>query len=278
VRRLVTLVALVAFVVVAIIACGKGTPDPVVPPAQTSPSAAPRFDGVYAAQKGESIDLLRFTAAGHVASITTASQAAIETAVRLLIAESERCAKGTYAVKDGFLRFTLKNKAGSLDYAGGVHDDKLAVRWRSDINSVSEEEQFSFVRVVDEESDAGASSAAGEEGEADAAAPGPVAADVALIPEGATWYCFRAPTASRCERKQAACESGRKTAATVRKDGKIGKCTKVATAFCFTVSQRTAKQGAAACSSTMADCDAERASLSADSDVSELIVSTCSKQ
>ena len=276
-RRLAIAIA-VALVVLAVLACGKGSPDPVVPPAQTAPSSTPRFDGVYAAQKGESIDLLRFTSTGHVASITTATQAAIETAVRLLIAESERCAKGTYTVKDGVIRFTLKNKTGSLDYAGGVHDDKLGVRWRSDINSVSEEEQFSFVRVVDEDSDAGAKSAAGDEEDADAGPPGPVAADIALIPEGAIWYCFRAPTASRCERKLTACESGRKTAATVRKDGKIGKCTKVAAAFCFTVTQRSAAHGAAACSSTMVDCDTERASLSADSDVSDLVVSTCSKQ
>ena len=94
-RRLAIVVILA---VVTVIACGKGSLDPVVPPAQTTPTSTPRFDGVYAAQKGESIDLLRFTAAGHVASITTATQAAIETAVRLLIAESERCAKGTYEV------------------------------------------------------------------------------------------------------------------------------------------------------------------------------------
>ena len=269
----------VVLAILAVLACGKGSSDPVVPPAQTSPSVAPRFDGVYASQKGESIDLLRFTSAGHVASITTASQAAIETAVRLLIAESERCAKGTYALKDGVIRFTLKSKVGSLDYAGGVHDDKLALRWRSDINSASEEEQFSFVRVVDEESDAGAGpKAAGDDDELDAGPPGPVAADIALIPEGATWYCFRAPTASRCERKQSACDSSRKTAATVRKDGKIGKCTKTAVAFCFTVTQRAASRGAASCSSSMADCDAERASLAADSDGSDLAISTCSRQ
>ena len=278
-RRLAIVVVLA---LVTVIACGKGSLDPVVPPAQTTPTSTPRFDGVYAAQKGESIDLLRFTAAGHVASITTATQAAIETAVRLLIAESERCAKGTYEVKDGFLRFTLKNTAGSLDYAGGVHDDKLAIRWRSGINSASEEESFSFVRVVDEEGDAGAArNKSGDDDDVDAGpavASGPVAADIALIPEGATWYCFRAPTASRCERRQSACESGRKTAATVRKDGKIGKCTKVAAAFCFTVTQRSASKGAASCSSSMGDCDAERANLAADSDVSDLIVSTCSKQ
>lgn len=265
------------FVLLLLAACGKGASGPVTPPASASASAQPRFDGVYAAQKGEAVDMIRFMNSGRALSISTASSAQIENAARLVMSESDRCAKGTYEIKDGIIRFALKSKLGTVEYAGAIKDDKLTIRWRSDINGASDEAEYAFVHVVDENDDAGAKPAAGDDDE-DAGAPTIVAADVGLIPEGASWFCFRAPNASRCERKQSTCEASRKTAVAVRKDTKIAKCAKQASAFCFTVVQKSGGRGAASCSSSQADCDAERATLLADQDNGDINVSTCLKQ
>ncbi len=152
-------IALVALAVAGGLACKKAAQEPVAPPAQAGPSLPPRFDGVYAAEvqgaappgdpNAGSVDFLRFTAEGRVMSLSApASQSAAEAAVKLLMSGSDRAASGTYAIKDGVLRFVLTSKVGSMEYAGAiVKDDQLMVRWHSSINDASVEQTFTFVLI-----------------------------------------------------------------------------------------------------------------------------------
>ena len=264
---------LAAFLVLA--AACTAAPEPVAPPTSASASASPKLEGVYYFQSPEGVDLLRFTSARKVLSLSTASQQSLESAVRLLIAESDRCASGTYAIKEGILRFTLTSKAGTVDYAGAIKDDKLAARWRSGINGASVEETYTFVKVVDEAAETAANPDRPPTEDADAGAPSaPTGPELTLIPDGAAWYCFRTSGASRCERKQAACDAARKSAAAAHRDTKMGKCTKQASAYCYTATKGAA-HGMASCSATEADCKAEASGLEPGSDVS---ISVCAKQ
>lgn len=265
------------------LACSKAAQEPVTPPAQAGTSSPPRFDGVYAAPVGkpdqgqdQGMDLLRFVADGRVLSLSVSSSQGLEPAVRMLLAENEKCATGKYEIKDGVLRFVLKSKLGSVEYAGAVREDKLLARWRSGINGTSLEETFSFVHVVEDEK--------GEKNEKPtAAAPdgepsGPASPELALIPEGAAWFCFRAPSVgvSRCERKAAECDAARKTTAAAHKNLKLTPCAKQASAHCFTIVQKSAQKGAASCSATEDDCKAEVAGLGAEG--ADVSVSACTKQ
>lgn len=259
---------------IALAAC-KSMPEPVAPPTDAAASANPHFEGVYYYQSPDGVDLLRFTSAGKVLSVSTANAQALEPAVRLLLGESDRCATGTYAIKDGILRFTLTSKAGAVEYAGAIKDDKLAARWHSNINNATVEETYTFVKVVDESSDPAPAADKPAPTDEPAAGPAaPAAPELTLIPDGSAWYCFRTTGASRCERKPAACESSRKAAAAAHKDMKMAKCAKQAGAYCYTATNRAGARGVASCAATEADCKAEASGLDAD-DVS---VSSCAKQ
>lgn len=252
----------------------KSTPDPVVPPTNAAASASPQLEGVYYSQGEAGVDLLRFTSAGKVFSISTPSQQTLEPAVRLLMKESDRCASGPFAIKDGILRFTLTSKQGAVEYAGAIKEDKLNARWRSAINGASIETTYTFVKVIDESQEAPEKPAATADEPTPAAPSGPVAPELTLIPDGAAWYCYKTSGASRCERKPAACESSRKTASALHKDLKSAKCAKQPSAYCYTATSKGGARGAASCAATEADCKAEAASL----EDSDAVVSTCSKQ
>jgi hypothetical protein len=275
-------------------ACTKGPREPVAPPAQTAPSATPRFDGVYAAKvegKGggaaalqggggtTGIDLLRFTKDGKVQSLSVSSAAALEGAVKSLLAGTDKAAVGTYEVKEGVLRFTLTSKLGSVEYAGGVKEDQLSVRWHSAINDATVEESFQFVKVetdgdkADDKIDK-APGADGADGGAPSA-PGTSPPDAALIPQGKGWACFRAPTmnTSRCERTMSACEAAYKEASTARADLKLTKCAKRPSAYCHTVQRRGAGRGSGFCYQGDDECKAGASGFEG----GELVISSCGK-
>jgi hypothetical protein len=280
-------------------ACAKGAPEPVSPPAQSAPSATPRFDGIYAAKveaKGggaaalqaggggggaTGIDLLRFTKDGKVQSLSVGSAAALEGAVKSLLASTDKAATGTYAVKDGVLRFTVTSKLGSVEYAGGVKDDQLAVRWHSAINDATVEEAFQFVKVESDgdkaESDKTDKTAAADQadGGAPAPAPGTTPPDAALVPPGQGWACFRAPTmsTSRCERTMAACEAAYKEASAARADLKLSKCAKRPSAYCHTVQRRGTGRGSGFCYQAEDECKAGASGFEG----ADLAVSACGK-
>ena len=281
--------ALVVFAFATPSAC-KGTKEPVQPPAQVGPSATPRFDGIYAAkvQGGAAnaatpdvgVDLLRFTEDGHVSSLSAASIAALEPAVRALLAQTDRAANGTYAIKDGVLRFTLTSKLGSVAYAGAVKDNQLTVRWRSDINDVATEETFDFVKVEDEAPSEparpeGNASADEDAGTRSVPPPGTVSPEPMLIPQGREWACFRAPAVntSRCERTSAACEAAYKSAASARPDLKLTRCMKRANAFCHTAMNPTSNRGRGFCYLSEDECKAGVAGF----DGNDLVISACAK-
>src|SRR5262249_37707478 len=154
-------------------------------------------------------------------------------------------------------------------------EDQFVVRWKSAINGATVEETFTFVHVVDESVDGGGEA---PKDEGAGAAVGAGVSEAALIPEGTEWYCFRAPGASRCERKAAVCETSRKGALTIHKGAKIGKCTKQATAFCFIVVQKSAGRGAASCSATEEDCKADLGRLDMDTESGDVTVSPCAQK
>lgn len=275
-------------------ACTKGSREPVAPPAQTAPSATPRFDGVYAAkvegkgggaagpQGGGSvgIDLLRFTKDGKVQSLSVSSAAALESAVKSLLAGTDKAGMGTYAVNDGVLRFTLTSKLGSVEYAGGVKEDQLSVRWHSAINDATVEESFQFVKVetdgdkVEGDKPDKAPLADGADGGAPVVA-GVMPPDAALVPQGQGWACFRAPTmnTSRCERTMGACDAAYKEASTARADLKLTKCAKRQTAYCHTVQRRGAGRGSGFCYQAEDECKAGAAGFEG----GDLVVSSCGK-
>lgn len=271
-----------SLVLALVLGCGSVTPTgPVAPPKQEGTSASPRLDGIYmslpTSQTGGT-DLLRFVDSEYVVSVSTTSRD-VERAVSMLHQATPRCARGKYSITDGVLRFTMKSDVGNVEYAAKIVGDKLSTRWRSEINDTTREEDFtfhttSFLRIVAKTDPPAEPS----EPAPDAVAEAPTNPESSLIPEGAAWYCFRAGgSASRCERKLAVCESSRKTAATVRRDAKIGKCTKAANAYCFTV-RRGENRGAASCSAAQADCDVERATVAAESASAEVNVSACSRE
>ena len=268
------------------LACGKQAEGPVAPPAGAKSSAAPRFDGVYGAPVGkgeqgapdQGMDLVRFVADGRVLTLSIPSSEGLEPAVRLLLGACSECASGKYELKDGVLRFVMKSKLGSVEYAGAVADDRLVAHWRSDINGVSREESFSFVHVVDDPDATPSSSDKGEKPSAEADPPTtPSLPEVALVPPGSSWYCFHGPTpgASSCERKLPACESANKAASATHKELKLTKCAKQATAWCYTMVQRSVAKGAAFCSSTEEDCKADVAGAAPETP--DLTVSSCGK-
>jgi hypothetical protein len=276
-------------------ACAKKASEPVAPPAQSTPSGTPRFDGIYAAKvegKGggagalqggggaTGVDLLRFTKDGKVQSLSVGSAAALETAVKALLAGTDKAATGTYTVKDGVLRFTLTSKQGSVEYAGGVKDDALNVRWHSTINDATVEEAFQFVKVEGDAPGEGdkPEKPAAEEG-ADGGAPlpavGSVPPDAALVPQGQGWSCFRAPVVntSRCERTTTACESAYKEASTARPDLKLTKCAKRPNAFCHTVQKRGSGRGSGFCYQSEDECKAGSSGFEGP----DLVISACGK-
>lgn len=279
-------------------ACAKKASEPVAPPAQSTPSGAPRFDGIYAAKveaKGGAaaaalqpgggatgVDLLRFTKDGRVQSLSVASAAALEGAVKALLAGTDKAATGTYSVKDGVLRFTLTSKQGSVEYAGGVKDDALTLRWHSTINDATVEESFQFVKVEGE----GATAAEGDkpektppddtsDGGAAVPAPGTVPPEPALVPQGQGWGCFRAPVVntSRCERTMQACEAAYKDASTARPDLKLTKCAKRASAYCHTVQKRGSGRGSGFCYQSEDECKAGASGFEGP----DLVISSCGK-
>lgn len=269
--------------VILALSCAKGTPEPVAPPGNLGPSVNPRFDGIYGAPvKGTNggRDLLHFREGGQVFGLSAVTESAAKRAESLVRDGERRCARGTWTVTDGVLRFSLKSPSGVVDYAGAVQGDRLTVKWRSDINGASEEEEYAFLSTGGASApppvspDAGVKDAGVEE-PPDAEAP-PSAGS--LVPEGTGWFCFKAGGASRCERRQASCESARRTATAVRKDTKTtARCARQTSAWCFVV-QRAGGLGAASCAASEGDCDAERASVSADTDTAEVSVSGCSRQ
>jgi hypothetical protein len=271
----------------ALAACKRGAPEPVAPPAQSGASLPPRFDGVYGAKvpsaqpQGDpnaiGVDLLRFTADGHVRSLSIPSAAALESAVRALVAGTDRAASGTYAIKDGVLRFSLTSKLGTVEYAGAVKDDGLAVRWHSAINDATAEESFSFIRT---EGGKGGDDGQEPEPSEDGGAPPPAAPaapagppELALIPTGQGWSCFRAPSVntSRCERSSAACEAAFKEATTARPTLKLTRCAKKPVAFCHTV--RKGSRGSGFCYSAEDECKAGAAGF----DGPDLAISVCGR-
>lgn len=288
-RSVLVVLALASFVTVN--ACKKAALPPVAPPDKLAPSIAPRADGIYAAKvQGPpsptepagatvGVNLLRFTADGKVASLSVSSGNALETAVKLLQTGSDRAATGTYAVKDGVLRFTLTSKAGSVEYAGAIKDDQLSVRWRSAINDATTEEAYQFVKTDGAEGKAGAPE--GEEDAGPGAPPppappsGPTPPEMALIPKGDTWYCFRAPVVntSRCERTSAQCESAYKEAATARPNLKLTKCAKKPFSFCHTAVRRGANAGGGFCYQSEEECKTGAAGFEG----ADLTVSTCNR-
>ena len=260
------------------LACRKDPLPAVAPPTQIV-SAQPRFDGIYTAKPGkETRDMLRFVEGGKVLGISTAKDGAVERAVRLLHEATDDCARGTYAVADGVLRFRLHSEAGDVDYAGALTGDTLSLRWRSDVNGATADESYVFEGPASE-ADAGAKADASV---VDAGAePAAVVAPAPLVPEGTGWFCFRvaggSSNGSRCERRLGACESARKAVAPLRRGGKVGKCARSTAAYCFTA-QRAAGGGGASCALSAADCDAERAGVVADADSEEVTVSACAEK
>ena len=260
--------------------CRKDPLPALTPPGQAV-SMPPRLDGIYTARPGgkEARDMLRFVDGGKVVGISVAKEGAVERAVGLLHAPTEACAQGTYAVTDGVLRFRLHSEAGDVDYAGAITGDKLTVRWRSDVNGATADQEYVFEGPHAGDSDAGAKAEAPPV-EAPAE-PVAVAPPAALVPEGTGWFCFRVAGGSnggsRCERRLAACETSRKAVAPLRRAAKVGKCTRSPGAYCFTV-QRAAGGGGASCSVSAADCDVERAGVVADADSDEVAVSACSER
>jgi len=253
----------------ALLACHDVLHDPVAPPAAPLPTAPPRFDGVYVAEvPGEppGANVLRFVEPGRVLGVSVPTMAGLEGAARLLVEEREPCARGTFAITDGVLRFTLTSKLGAVEYAGAIRDDALVVRWRSGINGVSREERHAFVRIVDDEP----TPAKAEVDEPETPAP----PETSALPEGSGWFCYRAGGTSRCERKLATCEAARKRSP--RNEIKIGKCTRQPNAFCFTVSQKGTSR--ASCSLSAYDCESERAGVSAGDKPEDTLVSGCARQ
>lgn len=278
--------ALVVAVLVALASgCKKGTPPPVEPPPSAGRSAAPRTDGIYAAKvqsvaPGDAnevgVDLLYFSDDGRVRSLSVSSASALEGAVHLLMSGTDRAASGTYTIKDGVLRFVLTSKIGSVEYAGAIKGEQLAVRWRSAINDASTEESFSFVlveRTAREGSAETTSDARGDAGAAGSSVRPPP--DVALIPKGTSWYCFRAPAleTSRCERKSATCETAYKEALASRSDLKLTRCAKLPAAFCHTAVRSGGSQGGAFCYMTEEECSAGVAGF----DAPDVILSKCGR-
>lgn len=264
-----------------VVACARAS-GPLAPPANLGPTVTPRFDGVYGAPvKGTNggRDIVRFTDNGQVFGMSAVTEAAAKKAESFVRDGNQKCARGTWTVTDGVLRFSLRSTAGVVDYAGSVQGDRLTLKWRSAINGASEDGEYAFgagevkpVSAADAGVDAGPVDAGVEPADAEAPLiPG------SLVPEGTGWFCFKAGSASRCERKLAACESARRTATAVRKDAKAAKCTRQTNAWCFTV-QRAGGLGAASCTSVEADCDAERTSVTAETDAAEVVVGACSRQ
>jgi hypothetical protein len=195
-----------SFAVISGFAACKGAKEPVTPPTDTGPSAAPRTDGVYASkvQAGSKPgwDLLRFFPDKRVVSVSTTGS--IESAAALLYDTGDAgvatTATGRYEVKEGVLRFTMDSKVGSVEYAGAAQGDKLALRWHSLINDVTLEEAFSFVAVTDDAPDAedgGASDSGGsaEEPASDGATAPALEADAVAGPTAK-------PDAGRPKRRQ----------------------------------------------------------------------------
>lgn len=292
VARFALLALFVGALFVALVGCKKGPPDPVTPPAQAGPSATPRFDGVYAAKVespqsaqsmtpggGEgSIDLLRFTEDGKVTSLTVSSMSVLETAVKSLVAGTSSGATGTYAVKDGVLRFTLTSKLGSVEYAGAIKDDQLNVRWHSSINDATIEEAFSFVKIDPPSAEEKEKEENSIEPVEDAGAPatpaGPVLPEAKLIPQGKAWFCFRAPVmnTSRCERTSEQCEAAHKEASAARPDLKLTHCQKRPNAFCHTVMRRgPSPRGSGFCYGAEEECKAGAGGFEG----ADLVVSVC---
>lgn len=283
-----------AVAVCATSGCGKKTvSEPVVAPAQSTPTGPPRTDGIYAAKveaKGDEalaggggVDLLRFTKDGQVSSLSVASAGALEAAVKAILAGTDKAAKGPYELKDGVLRFTLTSKLGAVEYAGGLKGEDLVVRWRSGINEVSEEETFQFVKLADEDGKEPTETGEGKgEGDADAGpaatptpAPGTTPPDPAFVPTGTAWACFRAPTmnTSRCERTMAACEQAYKEASAARSELKLSKCAKRPNAFCHTVQRHTSGRGSGFCYQIEEECKAGAAGFEGP----DLVISSCGK-
>lgn len=275
------------------LACAKGASEPVAPPAQSTPSGTPRFDGIYAAKvegKGGAaalggggptgVDLLRFTKDGKVQSLSVGSTAALESAVKSLLAGTDKAATGTYTVKDGVLRFTLTSKLGSVEYAGGVKEEQLSLRWHSAINDATVEESFQFVKI---ESDEPGGEAGGDKPDKPAELgdggapppPGTVPPEPSLVPPGNGWACFRAPSmsTSRCERTMAACESAYKEASAARPDLKLSKCAKKPSAFCHTVQRRNSGRGSGFCYQAEDECKAGASGFEGP----DLVISACAK-
>ena len=276
-------------------ACAKGAGEPVAPPAQSTPSGALRFDGIYAAKvegKGgpaaamqggggpAGIDLLRFTKDGKVQSLSVGAASALESAVKSLLAGTDKAATGTYAVKDGVLRFTLTSKLGSVEYAGGVKDDQLSLRWHSAINDATVEESFQFVKIESDDVEGPAGEKpekpAAEGGDGGAPPPsGTLPPEPSLVPPGSGWACFREPTmnTSRCERTMASCEAAYKEATAARPDLKLSKCAKRPSAFCHTVQRRGSGRGSGFCYQGEDECKAGAAGFEGP----DLAISSCGK-
>ena len=265
-------------------ACKKDPLPALAPPTQAV-SAQPRFDGIYTARPGKDArDMLRFVEGGKVIGISTAKESAVDRAVGLLNAPTDACAQGTYTVTDGVLRFRLRSELGDVDYAGAITGDKLSVRWRSDVNGTTTDQEYTFEAPRSKSTTADTADAGAKADAPTTVAsvePAVVAPPPALVPEGSGWFCFRVAGAisggSRCERRLAACEAARKAVAPLRRNAKVGKCARTPVAYCFSV-QRAAGGGGASCSVSDADCDAERAGVVADNDSDEVSVSACSER
>ncbi len=245
---------------------------PSAPAHAGPPSAPPRFDGVYAAKAeggppDPGWDYLRFLDGGKVLSIS--SSAAPETAVSFLYSPSDRPARGTYELKNGTLRFVLRSKLGAVAYEGGVHDDHLVARWRSEINGAAAEETFSFVPVSQP---------------AEAPAPQlPESLDPALLPDGQGWFCFRGAEAgsSRCGRTLAACEATRREAAAGSSPPatpKLSRCTKQKNASCHSIAEKSSGKAIAVCYESSEDCHASVAVLLGADDAPGYTLSACTQE
>lgn len=251
------------------------SPGLLQPPGTPVPTATPRTDGFYwSPAKGvDGADMIRFQEGGKVRGIS-AKRATVGTGAAELFRErapdaakkdpaSDPAAKGTYTVTEGVIRFTLASGLGSVEYAAVVQGDKLAVRWRSDINGETQEQDYKFVGAV----------ALKNFEELEKFGEGAPAASA----DGDGWHCFQADRASRCERRSADCEASQRTAAAVRRDAKVTACTKVPSAYCFTV-QRGTGRAAPSCSQSQADCDAERTTLAGETSSSDVTISACARQ
>jgi hypothetical protein len=226
------------------------------------------------------VDLLRFTQDGKVTSLSMTSVSALEPAVRAMVAGTDRAATGTFAIKDGVLRFVLTSKSGSVEYAGAIKDDQLSVRWHSAINDVTLEEAFTFIKTDSGHANDAPPDPAAENTD-DAGAPPPPAPqttppDPALVPPGQQgWFCFRAPlvNTSRCERTSAACETAYKEALAARSTLKLTRCAKKPNAFCHTVRKGTTR-GSGFCYGAEDECKAGASGFEGGSD---LLISSCGK-